>query len=371
MGRDVSGKQVRGRLHAASRELAVEALRKEGVIPISVNEIATLSFGSVPGLGSVSVSRLAVYTRKFAELVKTDIPLSEIFEILAEEEQGTLLPEASRHVAKEIGRGTPLGEAMALRPFVFSKLYIRMIEAGLSSGTLDKVAGHLAKLYEAENALRKKLWSKLTYPFILLLICFLAALLLRAIGFIPPALFGALMSFWLVAAGLALLGITRPGYRIYREIGMRLPAIGSLMRKINLARFCRVFGLQYAAGVPLLEGLDTSREVLQDSSLQRAITSIQKRINAGMELRDAMIHTGVFPRRMVSMIGVGERGGGVEKMLEKMAEYYELEIDTESTILTTVLYFVVYLAVAITVGVVVLTFWSSYFGMINEMIQGV
>lgn len=369
MGRDESGKQVRGRIQAASRRLAVEALRKEGVIPTSLSEIVAVRPSTTPGFGSVSVARLAVYTRKFAQLIKTDIPLSEVFDILAEEEEGVLLPEASEYVARQIGQGTPLGEAMGARPRVFSRLYIKMVEAGLFSGTLDKVAGHLAKLYEAENVLRKKLLSKLTYPFILLAVCFLAALLLKAIGFIPPALFNGLMAFWLIIAGLGLFGMTRPGYKIYREIGLRLPAIGRLMRKINLARFCRVFGLQYAAGVPLLEGLDTSREVLQDSSLQRAVTSIQKRINAGMELRDAMIHTGVFPRRMVSMIGVGERGGGVEKMLEKMAEYYELEIDTESTILTTILYFVVYLAVAITVGVVVLSFWRSYFGMIEGLME--
>lgn len=363
---DSTGKIAKGRLTADNREGAVIALRERGLIPTNVRELRAAEPTTAPGLGSVSVQRLAVFTRKFAELTSTDIPLSEVFEILADEEEGNLLPEACRHVAKEVAKGNYLINAMAERPRAFSPLYIRMVEAGLNSGTLDRVADNLAKLYETETALRKRLVSKLIYPFVILGVCFISAFILRAVGFVPNELFMFLMGFWLIAGALALFGITRVGYAIYRQIGFRLPGIGNLMRKINLARFCRILSLQYGAGVPILEGLEVSREVLQDPALQRAVTGIQRRINSGMDFREAMASVGVFPRRVVTMVGVGERAGGVEKMLEKLAEYYDLDVETGSTILTTVLYFVVFIMVAITVAIVVISAYSSYWGMIGE-----
>jgi type II secretory pathway component PulF len=195
------------------------------------------------------------------------------------------------------------------------------------------------------------------------------SIILRFIGFITPQLFAGLMGFWMVIIGLVLFGMTRTGYRIYREIGMRLPFIGTFMKKINLARFCRIFGLQYAAGVPLLEGLEASRQVLQDSNIERAVRGIEKRVQGGMELREAMVSVGVFPKQMVGMVGVGERAGGVDRMLEKLAEYYELDIRTTATIMTTVIWFVVFLMVGVTVGAIVISAWGHYFGMIGELID--
>ncbi len=368
---NAAGKKTKGVLFAESREGALTSLKNKHLIPTSITEITPRTPQTAPGLGGVSVKRLAVYTRKFAELTKTDIPIAEQFQILGEEEEGQLLREASAHVGHEIGLGRHLGEVMAERPRVFSKLYIKMIEAGLRSGTLDQVAENLAKLYESENVIRQKMLSKLVYPAVLLIFCFLAAIILRWVGFVSNELFGLLMSIWLVIGLLVLIGMTRPGYAFYRQIGFRLPWIGKLMRDINLARFCRVFGLQYTAGVPILEGLQTSKEVLQDPALERAISGVQKRINSGLDLRDAMVASGVFPRRVVGMVGTGEKAGGVDYMLMKLAEYYELDVDTQSTIMTTVLYFVTFMAVAATVIAVVMSAWGSYFGMISDLIDEV
>lgn len=368
-GIDRAGRKSRGVMNANHREAAAAALREQGLVPISIKEKVKTEPRTVPGFGSVSVQRLAEFTRKFAALAKTDIPISEVFEILAEEESGSLLPEAASHVAREVGLGRMLGEAMTDRPRAFSPLYIKMVEAGITSGTLDKVADNLASLFESENQLRKDLYSRLAYPIGLLILSFLMSIILRFIGFITPQLFAGLMGFWMVIIGLVLFGMTRTGYRIYREIGMRLPFIGTFMKKINLARFCRIFGLQYAAGVPLLEGLEASRQVLQDSNIERAVRGIEKRVQGGMELREAMVSVGVFPKQMVGMVGVGERAGGVDRMLEKLAEYYELDIRTTATIMTTVIWFVVFLMVGVTVGAIVISAWGHYFGMIGELID--
>jgi type IV pilus assembly protein PilC len=177
------------------------------------------------------------------------------------------------------------------------------------------------------------------------------------------------MTFWLIIVGLGIIGMTKPGYRAYREIGFRLPGIGGMMRNINLARFCRVFGLQYAAGIPVLEGLEVSKEVLQDAALERAIEGMRKRINDGMDLRDAMLAAGVFPRRVVSMVGVGERAGGVDLMLEKLAEYYDLDVQTGSAVLTTLIWFLFYMLVLITGAIIVISAWGHYFGMIGQLIN--
>jgi type IV pilus assembly protein PilC len=201
---------------------------------------------------------------------------------------------------------------------------------------------------------------------VILGVAFLSAFILRAVGFVTNELFTLMMAFWLIIGGLFLFGITRVGYSIYRQIGFRLPGIGKIMRNINLARFCRILSLQYGAGVPVLEGLEVSKETLQDPVLERAVSGIQRRINSGMDFREAMAAVGVFPRRVVTMVGVGERAGGVELMLEKLAEYYDLDVETGSTILTTIIYFIVFLMVAVTVGIIVISAYSSYWGMLGE-----
>jgi type II secretory pathway component PulF len=365
-----SGQRRAGRLEAENREIAIELIKKRGLTPISVNEVGSAAGPrNAPGLGGISVSHLAIFTRKFAQLTKTDMPLTVALDVLADEEENTWVREAVEHVGNRISQGADLETSMSERPRVFSKLYIKMIQSGMKSGTLDLVADNLAKLYETESAIRKQMIGKLAYPVALLGFCFLAGVVLRMVNFITPVLFALLQSFWVLIAILVVFGMTRVGYGLYREIGFRLPGIGALMRNINLARFCRIFGIQYAAGVPVLEGLDVAREVLQDGRLENAIVTMKRHINNGVDLRDAFAKTGVFPKRVVGMVGVGEKGGGVDLMLEKLAEYYELDISTQTSILTTVIYFAVYLAVAITIGIMVISGWSSYFGIINSLIN--
>jgi len=365
---DASGKRVRGITTAGSREAAVLKLKKLGLAPTSLTELRKRNPTSAPIFGKVNVKALSIYTRKFAELVKSGIALSEIFEILAEEEEYPILREASTFLAGEVAKGRGLAESMSARPMCFSPLYIRMIEAGMQSGTLDRISQNLAKLYETESVFRQKLIAKLWYPAILLFVCFLLSLLTRSFGVLSESVFSAMMFFWFCVAIIIVFGMTRVGYKIYRTIGFRLPWIGNYMRKINLARFCRIFGLQYSAGVPVLEGLDVAKQTLQDPQLSSAVTGMQKRINAGMDLREAMVATGVFPKRMVSMVAAGEVAGGVELMLEKLAEYYELDIETGSTIMATVIWFVVFFAVAITILAVVVSLYQSYWSMFDEFL---
>jgi type II secretory pathway component PulF len=368
-----AGRRERGEINADTRESAIKLLKERGWTPTSVNEVAAKTdySASGPGFAGVSVIRLAAYTRKFATLIKTDLPITEIFNILAEGEEGHLLPEASIHVANRIANGVKLGEAMAERPRVFSKLYIHMVEAGMNSGTLDLVAQNLAKLYESESALRKQLYGKLAYPIALLLFTFAISLIMKTIGFISNPIFMLLMTSWGIFAALVLLGRTAPGYKIYREIGFKIPGIGKMMRTINLARFCRVFGLQFAAGVPVLQGLDVAQEVLQDTSLENAVDRMKRHIVEGMNLRDSMVASGVFPTQMAGMVKAGEKAGGVEEMLNKLAEYYEQDIETMSSAMVTIIYFVVYMLVAATAIVILISAYGHYFGMIGAMIDEV
>ncbi len=365
------GKRQRGTISADSREVATLLLKKKGWIPTSITEIIPKEPQDAPGFGGVSVQRLAAYTRKFATLVKTDIPITQVLSLLSESEQGRLLPEASQHVANQIANGVPFGQAMAERPKVFSKLYIRMVEAGLNSGTLDLVAENLAQLYENESKLRLKILGKLIYPFTLLGFSFLISLLLRAIGTITAELFAVLMGFWFIFGVIVLIGMTPPGYKVYREIGFKIPGLGKLMRTINLARFCRIFSLQFKAGVSILQGLDVSKEILQDRSFRDAVDRMQAHIMDGMDLRDAMVASGIFPSQMSGMIGAGEVAGSIEIMLDKLAEYYEQDIDSMSSVMVNFIYFAVYFMIMITAAIIVISAWGSYFGMIEGLINEV
>lgn len=366
-----NGQLKSGSLHALNEEQAIKRLRNEGLHPTSITEQAEAKLSGSPGFGSVRLNRLAAYTRKLAQLVRTDIPISEVFAIMAEGEEGILLKQASVHVSKETSMGTMLGEAMAGYPRVFSPLYIRMIEAGINSGTLDKIADNLAKLFESEHAIKMKIRSKMVYPVLCLIMAFVVGIILIYVGRLPVSVISSLAVFWAMIVGLVIFGMTRLGYGIYRQIGFKLPGIGSFMRKVNLARFCRIFGLQFASGVPILEGLAISKKILQDNELEAAVGRLETHIHDGGGLRDGMIASGIFPSQMTGMIGVGEKAGGIDFMLEKLAEYYELDVGTAATVMATIFSFVVFMLAAITVAIVVISFWSGYFAEIGSLIDAV
>lgn len=357
------GKRQSGYVEAQSRDAAVAQVKGQGLQPTAVYG----PYGAERGAGGFNLSRvriksLAAYTRKFSQLYNAGIGLDEIFGLLAEEEDNRLLRNVSKKLADDVSQGTLIEEALGKYPLIFPPLFVALFKTGMEAGTLDEVANRLADLYEKESALRTQIWTKLAYPIAMLVITLVVGILMaRFVPFFPPGVATGLLTFWAIVIGLIIFFCTPIGYPLLRTILIYTPYIGPLMLKTNLARFCRILGLLYNSGVPLLEALDLSRQTLQDPRLNNSIKRVKALVNEGEDLASAMKKAGMIPARVVSMVAVGERGGGVDQMLQKISAYYDVEIEHQQQVLLITTYFVAFFLMAITVGIIVISFWSGYF----------
>ncbi len=356
------GKRLSGYVEAASRDAAVAQVKGQGLHPTALYG----PYGRERTAGSFNLSRvrikaLAAFTRKFSQLYKAGVGLDEIFGLLGEEEDNRLLRNVSKKLANDVSTGMQFEEALGKYPAIFPPLFIILFKTGMEAGTLDEVANRLADLYEKESALRIQMWSKLAYPIAMLGFALLVAFIVaRFVPWFPPSLAYSLFTFWGIVIGLIIFFSTPIGYPILRSILMRLPYIGPLMLKTNLSRFCRILGLLYESGVPLLQALDHAQQTLQDPRLSDSIRQVKAWVNEGADLATAMRKARMIPQRVVSMVAVGERGGGVSEMLQKISAYYDIEIEHQQQVLLVVAYFTSYMMMAVTVGIIVISFWAGY-----------
>jgi len=211
--------------------------------------------------------------------------------------------------------------------------------------------------------------GKLVYPIVMLGIGLVFSFLLSRLGAIRPEVFTNIVTFWGIVIAIIIFFCTPVGYPILRSILRFLPYIGPLMLKTNMSRFCRIMGILYGSGIPLLESLDLSEQTLQDPRLSSSIRQVKMMVNDGDDLSTAMKRAGMIPARVISMVAVGERAGDVEAVLTKMSAYYDIEIEHHHNVLMVVSYFVAYMMMAGTIGYIILSFWMGYYANINSMIQ--
>jgi type IV pilus assembly protein PilC len=177
------------------------------------------------------------------------------------------------------------------------------------------------------------------------------------------------LTFYAFLAVLVLISRTQPGYRIFRSILSVIPPFSGLLRKMSLARFSRLFAAMYGAGVQVLTGLDIAGETLMESDLQRGLQHIRTKINQGETLADSIASSGVFPHSLRGMVKTGEKAGNIEDILNKLAEYYEIEIDTQSSMLTSVFAVLVLVVVLGTLAIFIIHAWGNYFSFIDTFIN--
>jgi type II secretory pathway component PulF len=385
---DSHGKQCRGRINAESRESAIAGLKKQGMFATSMDELSEDDIQHEAeglqeifdffGFTFVSQKDMALYTRKFAGLINAGISYSEIFDVLEEESENRRLSRVSKKIAEEVRKGNPVFESLAKFPNVFPKVYRSMVNAGESTGRLDEIMNRLANMYESEHELRMSVMSKMYFPIIYLIvgmaiisfvIFFLPMIIQTAFPVFSKGMFLSVMTFWGTIIALILLGRTKPGYRIFRAIVAYIPPFGGLLRKMSLARFSRLLANMYSAGVPVMTGLDIAGETLMEPALVRGVENVKIEINKGTDLATALTKSNVFPQSLRGMVRTGEIAGNIDGMLNKAAEYYEIEIKTKSSMLSTIFTVVVMLLVYITFAIFIISAWSNYFGFINSFLE--
>lgn len=399
------GRTKTGIVTAESLTAARQKLKAEALFPVSIAELDSELSNTggkfnrfFPGFlvfSRVSASEVSMVTRQMSTLLSAGFPLVAAVGSMAEQTRSTAFKKILSKIKGSIEEGNSFAEALSLFPSAFSPVYINMIKAGESSGTLEIVMERLADFTEKKEASKAKIQSALAYPILMAIIGFFVLLFLMTYivpGIItifsdmnqtlptPTRLLIAISSicrayWWLfmlvpLSVGILvyLVGKTTGGSLFLDGCYLRLPKIGGLIRRLSVARFSRVLGSLLENGIPMLTALGIAKATAGNSRIAQAITLSATAVEQGGEIGKSLEASGVFPSLAIQMIRVGEKSGHMEKMLEKTADLYEKEVETTVSTLTSLLEPVIILIMGGVVGFIVLSVCLPIF-QINQLIK--
>lgn len=391
--RDSKGSMRTGEIAGDSRELVMSRLRELGFIPLELKvRKAGLKREISLFPGRVKKKDLAVFSRQFATMVNSGLPLLRALSILEEQTESKELVKVVGQVRQQVAEGSALSAALAKHPKAFSRLYVAMVRAGETGGVLDSVLLRLADTTEREVTLRQKIKSAMTYPIAVLGLVFLV--LLAMLVFVVPTfkemysnLGGTLplptrvlltasnivksyLPVVLLAMGGAAYGFMRwvktdRGREIVDNIKLKLPIFGSLFRKTAMARFSRTLGVLERSGVPVLQSLDIVAETVNSVPVAKAVRDVQSSVREGESLAQPLTRHAVFPPIVVQMLAVGEETGSLDTMLDKTASFYEEEVSAAVESLTSLIEPLLVAVVGGVVGAIVISLYLPMFGILD------
>jgi type IV pilus assembly protein PilC len=393
-GKTASGEKVSGERVAANKQSLQQALRKERITPGTIREkgkeFSLPSFQS----GKVKTKDIAVFFRQFSVMIDAGLPLVQCLEILGANQENQTFQKTLTGVRTTLEGGATLANAMRQYPLVFDDLTTNMIEAGETGGILDIILQRLAQYVEKAVRLRSAVKSALIYPVSVVSIAVLivGALLkwvvpifsnlFTGLGVALPlptrivmglsAFVGTFWWFFIVGAVALVFGIKQmrknPKGRYYFDhFLLKLPVMGSLLRKIAVARFTRTLGTLITSGVPILEGLSITARTSGNAVLEEALMKVRKAIEEGRTIVDPLKECGVFPNMVTQMIGVGEATGAMDAMLQKIADFYEDEVDAATKDMLAMLEPIIIGILGVTIGGIVISLYMPLFSMISKL----
>lgn len=348
-GKDKNGKLVRGEIRAGGEAVVNASLRRQGILVTKVKKRRT------SGGRSIKQKDIAIFTRQLATMMKAGVPLLQAFDIVARGASNPRMTKLLTDIRSDVETGTSLSAAFRKHPMYFDALYCNLIEAGEAGGILEALLERLAIYQEKTMALKQKIKSALMYPVAVIVVAFIVLTVIMI--FVIPAFkevfrsFGAdlpaptlfviamsefFVSWWWVIFGLIFGG----GYfflqswkrsekmqMVMDRLLLRLPVFGTLIEKSVIARWTRTLATMFAAGVPLVEALDSVGGASGNAVYAQATEQIQKDVSTGSALTTSMTATSVFPTMVLQMSAIGEESGSLDHMLGKAAEFYEEEVD--------------------------------------------
>ena len=393
-GKDANGQKISGERMAPNKQALAQALRRERITPGAIREkgkeFSLPTFGS----GKVSVKDIAVFFRQFSVMIDAGLPLVQCLEILAANQENQAFQKTLTGVRTTVEGGATLANAMRQYPAAFDELTTNMIEAGETGGILDIILQRLATYVEKAVRLRSAVKSALIYPVSVVSIAVLiVGALLKWVVPIFANLFAGLgvdlplptrivmglssfvQGFWwifLVGAVGLFFGVKQirkhpRGKYYFDKMLLHLPVIGSLLRKIAVGRFTRTLGTLITSGVPILEGLTITAKTSGNAVLEEALMKVRKAIEEGRTIVDPLRECGVFPNMVTQMIGVGEATGAMDSMLQKIADFYEEEVDAATKDMLAMLEPLIIGMLGVTIGGIVISLYMPLFAMIAKL----
>ncbi|HEU6454698.1 MAG TPA: type II secretion system F family protein [Roseateles sp.] len=348
-GKDRNGKVVKGELRAGGEAMVSATLRRQGIL---VNKVKKRR---ASGGTAIKQKDIAVFTRQLATMMRAGVPLLQAFDIVARGATNPRLTRLLNDIRQDVETGTSLSSAFRKHPLYFDALYCNLVEAGESGGILEALLDRLAIYQEKTVAIKNKIRSALTYPIAVMVVAFIVVAVIMI--FVVPAFedvfksFGAdlpaptvmviAMSKFFVAYWWLIFGSVGGGVYFFlqswkRSVPMqkrmdklllKVPVFGDLMYKSAVARWTRTLSTMFAAGVPLVEALDSVGGASGNALFAEATEQIQKDVSTGSALTTSMQTTGIFPTMVLQMASIGEESGSLDHMLSKAAEFYEDEVD--------------------------------------------
>lgn len=399
--RDRSGKVIVGTTEALSEREVASALRQKGYFVTEIKAPKSglsadiklpkwLDFGSIP-----NVRDITIFSRQFATVINAGLPVVQSLAILQRQAPKQGLKDALKQVREDVETGQQLSDALAKHPRLFNKLYIYLVRAGEVSGNLDGILDRIAAYMEKQAALRGKIKTALTYPTVVLVIA-LAVTWFLLTGIVPqfaqildqlggdlPVITKALIAVsdflryqWYVMIGLIVaivvgLGLfyrTKNGRRVMDGFTLRMPIVGTLVQKSAIASFSNTFGLLLRSGVNIIESIEITKGTAGNAIIEDILDETKDNVQRGEQISTTLIkYPAVFPPMVSSMISIGEETGAVDHMLEKVAGFYEREVDEAVDSLTAALEPMLIVFLGIIVGFIVAGMFLPMFSIIGQL----
>jgi type IV pilus assembly protein PilC len=386
------GEMQTGQLELASKDEVMAHLTRQRLIPVSVREKPkdiNITFGT--GVGTRDI---VIFTRQFATMINSGLPLVQSLDILAEQTENMALRKTISEVLYDVESGHTLADAMGKHKKIFSELYVNMVAAGEAGGILDTILLRLATFLEKNDALVRKIKGAMIYPAVIFTVAGGAIAILLA--FVIPTfqtmfesagiplplptrivigMSQALQSYWW-AMGAGIIGAvflvrayykTPAGNLMIDRLLLNIPILGDLQRKAAVSRFTRTLGTLVSSGVTILEGLEITAKTAGNRVIHDAVMNSRASIAGGETIAGPLKESGVFPPMVVQMINVGEQTGGLDEMLSKIADFYDEEVDAAVEALLAAMEPIMIVVLGVIVGGMIVAMYLPIFDMINAV----
>src|SRR6478672_12729480 len=391
---NAQGLEMSGIVHAPDLNSARDQLQQRGLLPQALKEKAAAGEQSArTAFKKVKPKSLQIFSRQLATMIEAGVSVVAALVTLEQQTDDKYLAEVIADVRSEIEGGVILSAALARHPKVFNRLFVAMVEAGESSGTLDTVLDRVATQIEKETALKRRVKSAMVYPTVV--ISFATLVLIFMLLFIVPVFVkvfdqlngqlptptrivmgasNALRDYWFLifpAIGLTIYGLrrlkrTEQGRQRWDQIKLRMPMkIGDVVQKIALARFSRTLATLVAAGVDIITALEITGGTAGNWVIEQSLATIRERVHEGVPISEPLADDPVFPPMVSQMVKIGEETGELDKMLGKIADFYEDEVDASIQSLTSIIEPVLMIGVGAMVGTIVISMYLPMFKLLT------
>ncbi|MBS0451137.1 MAG: type II secretion system F family protein [Proteobacteria bacterium] len=382
-GKDRNGKVVRGEVRAAGENQVMASLRRQGVLTTKIKK-KKMSSGK-----SIKPKDIAIFTRQLATMMKAGVPLLQAFDIVGRGNTNASVTKLLNDIRSDVETGTSLSSAFRKFPKYFDSLYCNLVEAGEAAGILEDLLDRLATYMEKTEAIKSKIKSALMYPTSVVVVAFVVVAIIM-IFVIPafkqvfssfgadlpaPTLFVMAVSEFFVSYWWLIFSVVGGGLYFFFQawkrnervqqfmdrLLLKLPIFGNLVEKSCIARWTRTLSTMFAAGVPLVEALDSVGGASGNSVYAQATTKIQQEVSTGTSLTSAMTNANIFPSMVLQMTAIGEESGSIDHMLGKAAEFYESEVDDMVAGLSSLMEPIIIVFLGVIIGGIVISMYLPIF----------